>query len=117
MRFLSRAKNEGVVVDERERIRGESVQLRVFQAQGRLNIAADLLLAENVGDVIGSERSRGIGFLDRGRNGFGSVIAYEFEKFADVACQGPVGLGEFAKVILCCRAERCAAAICANNSF
>jgi len=53
-------------------------------------------LSDKVGDVIGSEGSRGIGFLDGGGNGFRSVIAYEFEEFANLARQGTIAFGQFA---------------------
>ena len=87
-------KNESVVLGERERIGGEFVQRGIFEPQRRLHVAALLLLAEDVGDVIGAESARGVRFGNRGRHGFGAVFANKREEFAHLAGQGTVGVGE-----------------------
>ena len=74
MGVLSGTKNESVVFGQRERIGGEFVQRRVFETQRRLHLAPLLLLAENVGDVVGAERACGMRLGKRGRYGFRSVF-------------------------------------------
>ena len=64
-------KNESVVFGQRQRIGGEFVQFRVFEAKRRLHGSRRLLLAEDVGDVIGAEGAAGMGFRESRGDGFG----------------------------------------------
>ena len=91
-------KNEGVVVGQGNRIGGEVIQLGLFEAEPRLNLAPGLLLAQNVGDVIGAERSSGMRFAERLGNGFGSVLPNQIHQFAHLAHQGAVRGGKPAQI-------------------
>src|SRR3984893_13612898 len=53
--FLSRVKNESVIFQQRQRICSQVVQPWVAQAEGRLCLPGGLLLAQDVGDVLGAE--------------------------------------------------------------
>jgi len=97
MRFLSRLQNESIVFSQGERVRGEFVQLGPAQAHRRLHITSRLLLAQNVGDVIGAEGACIVRFLHRGGNRFRAVIANQFEQLANLTCQGAIGLGKLFK--------------------
>ena len=66
MRFLSCLKNEGVVVQQRQRVGHQLVQLGIAELQRGLRIARRELLAQEIGDVIGSEGAGGKGFLEGG---------------------------------------------------
>jgi hypothetical protein len=59
-------KNESVILSERKRIGSEFVERRIFEPQRRLHLAALLLLAKDVGDVVGAERSRSVRLDKRG---------------------------------------------------
>ena len=72
-------KNESVVFGQRERIGGELVEGRIAQAEGRLCFPAHLLLAENVGDVIGAEGAGRMRFGKRRGDGFGAILPDERE--------------------------------------
>src|SRR5262249_61992797 len=62
--FLSRVENEGVILQQRERVGGEIVQPWVAQAEGRLCLSRRLLLAKNVGHVVGAEGAGRGSFVD-----------------------------------------------------
>ena len=64
--FLSRLKNEGVVVQQRQGIGHQLVQLGIAELQRGLRIAGRELLPQDVRDVIGSKGAGGKGLL-RGR--------------------------------------------------
>lgn len=59
--------NETVVVDERQGIGGQIIQVRILKAQRWLDLTASLLLAKEVGDVIGAKRAGGMSFAESGR--------------------------------------------------
>ena len=67
--------DESVVLCKRKRIGGEFVERRISETQRRLHIAPLLLLAEDVGDVIGAEGPCGVRFGERGGYRFGAVFA------------------------------------------
>ena len=60
MRFLSGLQDETVVGSQRKRIGGEFIQLRLPEANRRLHVPRSLVLAQNVGDVIGAESAGGM---------------------------------------------------------
>ena len=66
--------DKSVVFGERKRIGGELVQCRISETQWRLHITPLLLLAEDVGDVIGAKSSCGVRLGESGGYGFGSVF-------------------------------------------
>ena len=58
------------------------IQSRIFQLQRRLNITAGLLLAEDVGDIVGAESAGGMRFFKGGGHGIGAIVADESEQLA-----------------------------------
>ena len=92
--FLSGMKNEGVVFGQRERVGDEFVQRRIFEAKGRLNFAALLLLTEDVAEVIGSESTRGVGLRDSRRDRFRPIFTNQHEDLADLAGDRTVCVGK-----------------------
>src|SRR5271165_2851817 len=60
--FLSGFKNESVVGQQRQRIGRQFVQPRIAETKGRLRPARRLLLAEDVGHIVGAEGASGIRF-------------------------------------------------------
>jgi hypothetical protein len=77
--LLSGTKNESVVFGQRQRVGGQLVQRGIAQLERRLHIAPLLLLAEDVGDLIGSKGARGVCFGDRGSHGLRAILANEDE--------------------------------------
>jgi hypothetical protein len=71
--------DEGVISSQREWVGGEVVQLRLTEANRWLYLAPRILLAENVGDVIGAEGACRVSSLDRARYGLRAVVANEVE--------------------------------------
>jgi hypothetical protein len=62
--FLSGFEDEGVIFEQRDGVSNQVIQSRIAQPQGRLRASWGLLLAQNVGDVIGAERSCGCRFFN-----------------------------------------------------
>ena len=100
MRFLSGLQDEGIVFSQRERVRGEFIQFGLTQADGRLHVTARLLLAQNVGNVVGAEGACSVGFLHCAGDRFRAVIANQLEQLADLTCQGAVGVGKLSQIQL-----------------
>ena len=57
--------NETVVVEQGQGIGGQLIELRILEAQRRLDLTPSLLLAKQVGDVVGAERTGGMRFAER----------------------------------------------------
>jgi len=76
--------DESVVFGQRKRIGGQLVESGIFQAQRWLNISAALLLAENVGNVIGAESASRVSLRQRLSDRIRAVVANESEQFADL---------------------------------
>src|SRR5580693_371230 len=83
--FLSRLEDEGVVFEQRQGICDEFVEQRIAQNQRWLWAAGRLLLAKDVGDIVGAERAGRCSFLDRASHRFGSILTNEFEQFRQLA--------------------------------
>ena len=98
--------DEGVVFSQRERVGGEVIQLRLAEANRRLHLARRLLLAQNVGDVVGAKGASRVSFLDRAGYGLGAVVANELEEFAHLTGQGAIRVGELSQIRLGHRAEQ-----------
>ena len=62
-----------------------------------MNFTRHLLLAKDIGNVISSERTRGVCFGESAGNRFGAVFTDEREQFADLSRQGAVGIREPAR--------------------
>jgi len=74
------------------------VQPRVAQAEGRLCLSRKLLLAENIGHVIGAERAGGGSFLDGIGHRLGSVLADQLQKFGELPRESAIGIGHVAQI-------------------
>ena len=77
-------KNEGVVFGQRERVGDKFVQRLIFETKRRLNVAALLLLMEDIADVIGSESPRGVGLRDRRPDRFRPIFTNKHEDLPDL---------------------------------
>ena len=98
--------DEGVVSSQRERVGGQLIQLRLPEAHRRLHLTPGLLLAQNVGDVIGAEGASCVSFLHRAGDRFRTVVANEFEQFAHLPDQGAIGVGKLSQIRLGNRPEQ-----------
>src|SRR5471030_2196747 len=76
--FLSGFEDKSVIFKQRDGLGYECVQARISQLQWRLRASWGLLLAQNVGDVVGAKSSCPSRFLDCARNWFGPILAYQF---------------------------------------
>ena len=65
-------------------IGGQFVQQRIAQPKRRLRTSRRLLLAQDVGDVIGAESARRGGFFDGAGHGFRAVLPDQFQQFAEI---------------------------------
>ena len=80
-------------MQQRQRVGNQIVQTRVMQAQSWLCLPGVLLLAENVGDVIGAERTSRGSLLNSIRHRFGSVLTEQFQEFGKLPREGAIGIG------------------------
>ena len=71
--------DESVVIGQRQRIGGQFVQLWVLEAERRLDVTLDLLLAKDISDVIGAESAGGMGFAQSGGYGFWPILPNQRE--------------------------------------
>ena len=76
---------ESVVVGQRQRIGGQFVELRVLETERRLQVTRPLLLAQDIGDVVGAESAGGMSFAQSGGDGFWSILPNQRQQFADLA--------------------------------
>ena len=77
-----------------------SFKQRIAQPKRWLRPAGRLLLAQDVGDIVGAEGAGRGGFFDGAGTSFGSVLPYQFQQFGDLAAQRPVGIGHVAQISL-----------------
>ena len=66
-------------MQQRQRVGGQIVQAWVAQAEGRLCLSRRLLLAKNVGHIVGAERAGRGSLLDGIGHWFRSVLADQFQ--------------------------------------
>jgi hypothetical protein len=97
--------DEGVVIGQRQRIGGQFVQLRILEAEWRLDIALHLLLAQDIGDVVGAECAGGMGLVQSGGDGFWAIFPNQREQFSDLTRQRAVGIGQALQVEFASGAE------------
>lgn len=98
--------NESVVLSKGKRIGGEFVQRRIAQPQWGLHLAPLLLLAQDIGDVVGAKSARGVGFGDGGGDRCGAIFTNQGKQFADLPRQRTVGIGETFEIFVGSRAEQ-----------
>ena len=75
-------------------IGGQLVQHRILEAERRLDLTAHLLLAKEVGDVVGAECAGGVGFAESSSYCLGSIFANQCEELADLSSQRAVAIGQ-----------------------
>jgi hypothetical protein len=100
MRFLSCLKDESVVIQQRQGICHQLVQLGIAELQRGLRITGRELLPQDVRDVIGSEGAGGKRFLECAGHCFGAVLPDQLEKFGDLAGESAIGVGQTSKIRL-----------------
>ena len=98
--FLSGIKNESVVGQQRQRIGDEFVQPRVAETKRWLRPPRRLLLAEDVGDVVGAEGASGICFGDGAGHCLRSILPDQFQQFVELARQHTVAIGHATQITL-----------------
>jgi hypothetical protein len=74
--FLSGIEDEGVVVEQGQRIGGELIQLGIAEPERWLRFTRRLHLAQEMGDVVGAEGPGGESFLE-GASDFAGVVSAE----------------------------------------
>jgi hypothetical protein len=60
------------------------VKFGILEPERRLDFAPGLLLAQNVGDIVGAERTRGMGLLQCCGDWLRAVVADQEKQFADL---------------------------------
>src|SRR5580658_7044359 len=78
--ILSGIEDESVVIQQRQRVGDQIVQQRIAQAKRRLRLARGLLLAQDIGDVVGAESTGGGSFLDGLGYRLGAVLADQLQQ-------------------------------------
>ena len=71
--------DESVVIGQRQRVGGQFVQLRIVESEWGLDRTLHLLLAKQIGDVIGAECAGGMGFVQSGGDRFWPILANQIE--------------------------------------
>lgn len=90
--------DEGVIFEQRQRIGSEFVQQGIAQNQGRLWAPWGLLLAQDIGDVVGAEGAGARSFFDSASHGFGTILTDEFQQFYDLAGKRAIGIGHVTQI-------------------
>lgn len=82
MGLLSGLKDERVVIQQRQGIGHQLVQLGIAVLQRRLRIARRELLPQEIGNVIDSKGTGDKRLLEGSRHGFRAVLLDQLEKFS-----------------------------------
>ena len=90
--------DEGVIFEQRQGVCSEFVQQRIAQNQRRLWAPRRLLLAQDIGNVIGTEGAGGRSLFNSGRHGFGSILTDEFQQFCELTGKRAVGIGNVTQI-------------------
>ena len=69
-----------------------------METQRWLYLTARLLLAKDVGDIVGAKCAGSMSFAERGSDGFWSIFPNERKQLADLSRQGTVGVGQAAQI-------------------
>jgi len=92
--FLSVFQDEGIVVEQGQRIGGELIKFRVAQLQGGLGLTRRGDLVQEMGHVIGAESAGGKGFLQGRGHLLGAIRAQQGEQFLQLTEERTVGVGQ-----------------------
>src|SRR6516165_1930632 len=85
--FLSGFENEGVVFQQRDGVGGQLVEQRIAQPQRWLGPSRRTLLAQDVGDVVGTESSGRGSFFDSASDVFRAILPHQFQKLRDLSAE------------------------------
>jgi hypothetical protein len=96
--FLSGIEDEGVVVEQGQRVGGELIQFWIAESERRLRFTWRLHLAQEMGDVIGAEGTGGESFLEGLSDFAGAVSAEQVKEFGKLADERTVGVGQTAQI-------------------
>ena len=55
-------------------------------------------MAQDIGNVIGTEGAGGGSLFNRGSHGLGSILTDEFQQFCELAGQRAIGIGNVAQI-------------------
>jgi hypothetical protein len=96
--FLSGIEDESVVFQQGQWIGHQIVQPWIAQAERRLCLARRLLLAQNIGDVIGSESTGCGSFFDCVGYRLGAVLADELQQLSELPRECAIGIGDVTQI-------------------
>jgi hypothetical protein len=85
-------------LQQRQRTGGQIVQPWVAQVEGRLCLSRRLLLAKNVGNVIGAKRTGRGSFLESIGYRFGSILADQFQQLGELPREAAIGIRHVAQI-------------------
>ena len=85
--------DQGIVIEERQGVGGELIQLGVAELERRLHRARRSDLAQQVSHIISAKGTGGQGFLQRFGDLFGAVSAEQIEQLLKLAEERAVGVG------------------------
>lgn len=71
-----------------------------------MHVAPHLLLAKNVGNVVGSEGTRAVRLNECSRDSVRAVFTNEREQFADLTGERAIRIGETAQIVFRFRPEQ-----------
>jgi len=98
--LLAGFEDQGIVIEERQGVGGELIQLGVAELERRLYRAWRSDLAQEVSHIISAKRAGGQGFLRRFGDLFGTVSAEQIEQLVKLAEERAVGVSEPAQIAL-----------------
>ena len=96
--------NETVIVKQRQGIGSQIIQARILEAQCGLHLPAHLLLAKEVGDVVGAKCAGGVSFAESRSHCVRSIFPHQRQQLADLSSQRPVSIRQTPQIGLAGRA-------------
>ena len=84
-RFLSVFQDEGIVIEQGQRVGGELIEFRIAQLQGWLRLTGRDDLMQEIGHVIGTESAGGESLLESFGNLLRAISAKQSEQFLKLA--------------------------------
>jgi hypothetical protein len=90
--------NESVIFQQRQRISRQFIQSCIPQPHRRLFAARALLLAKDVGNILGAKGVRLVRLGDRAGDCIRAVLAHQLEQFGNLAGQNAVRVGHPAEI-------------------
>ena len=97
-RFLSVFQDEGIVVEQGQRVGGELIEFRVAQLQGGLRLTGRRDLVQQISHVIGAKGVGGESLVEGFSDLLRAISAKQGEQFLKLAEEGAVRVGQPAQV-------------------